>query len=73
MVDWDLVPRIAMRLLNYRDKLPRSVLDDITLAYMLKSDIQLLESLLLAVSSLVKQGVNDSELYELVSKAIVLE
>ena len=73
MVDWDLVPKIAMRLLNHRDKLPRAVLDDIVLAYMLRSEIQLVEALLLAVSSLVKQNVDDSELYSLVLSAVKIE
>jgi hypothetical protein len=70
MIDWSLVPKIAMRLLNHRDKLPRAVLDDIVLAYMLKNDIQLVESLLLAISSLIKQNIEDLELYDLVDRAV---
>ena len=71
MIDWSLVPRIASKLLDHRDKLPRAVFDDIVLAYVLKSEIQLVEALLLAVSSLVKQNVDDSELYILVLSAVV--
>jgi hypothetical protein len=73
VVDWDLVPRVAYKLLNYRDKLPRTVLDDIVLAYLLRNDIQLLESLLLAVSTLVKQSIDDPELYDLVRRVLVSE
>jgi hypothetical protein len=73
MIDWDLVPRIALRLLDHKDKLPSAVFDDITLAYMLRSDIQLLECLIRAVSALVKQNVDDRELYSLVERAVKLE
>jgi hypothetical protein len=73
MIDWDLVPRIAFKLLDYKDKLPSTVFDDITLAYMLRNDIQLLECLIRAVSVLVKQNVDDRELYSLVERAVKLE
>jgi len=73
MIDWDLVPRIAFKLLDYRDKLPSAVFDDIVLAYILRSEIQLLECLLWVISALVKQNVDDSELYSLVLSAVKIE
>jgi len=73
MIDWDLVPRIAFKLLDYRDKLPSEVFDDIVLAYILRSEIQLLECLLWVISALVKQNVDDSELYSLVLSAVKIE
>jgi hypothetical protein len=73
MVNWDLIPRISMKLLNYKDKIPRGTLEAIGLAYIGRNEMQLVEELLTAISTLVKQGVDDRELYELVEKAVKLD
>jgi hypothetical protein len=74
MLDWDSVPKIiAILAARHMDKVSIADYSALVNAYQLRNEMQALEALLEITRTLVKQDVNDAELYELIDKAVVIQ
>jgi hypothetical protein len=73
MIDFNLLPKIMAKIMLNRDKIVLSDLEGLINGYQARSEFQVTYHLFEIVRTLVKSGVEDLELYELVSKAVVLE
>lgn len=67
-MDWDLIPRIYCKLLDY--KIPKSILDSIVLNTIGRNELNVINDLLTVLTILAKEGVDDKELYELIDRAV---
>jgi hypothetical protein len=68
VLDWDLIPKIVCKLLDY--KIPRPILDSIVLDTIGRNELNVINDLLAALTILAKEGVDDRELYELIDRAV---
>ena len=67
-MDWDLIPKIVYKLLDY--KIPKQILDSIVLNTVGRNELNVINDLLTVLIILVREGVDDRELYDLIDRAV---
>jgi len=67
-LDWDLIPKIVCKLLDY--KIPKPILDSIVLNTVGRNELNVINDLLTVLIILVREGVDDRELYDLIDRAV---
>jgi hypothetical protein len=68
ILDWDLIPKIVCKLLDY--KIPKPILDSIVLNTVGRNELNVINDLLTVLIILVREGVDDRELYDLIDRAV---
>ena len=67
-MDWDLIPKIVCKLMDY--KIPKPLLDSIVINTIGRNELNVINDLLTVLTTLAEQGVDDRELYELIDRAV---
>jgi len=67
-LDWDLIPKIVCKLMDY--KIPKPLLDSIVINTIGRNELNVINDLLTVLTTLAEQGVDDRELYELIDRAV---
>jgi hypothetical protein len=73
MIDFNLLPEIIAKIMLHRDKIALSDLEGLIGGYQARNEYQVTYHLFEIVRTLVRSGVDDPELYDLVDKAVILE